>query len=205
MMLISPMERHPLLSSLGTNSDQCEKLGVDFLLVSKSGLIGIQRKAVSDLVASLRDTRLSRELDLMKQLDQAVLLIEGDWHWNRKGVHERSGYTLREYQGLLLSVQSFGVWVVTTQSIEETSNYLMQMEGWFSRTTHESLLRRPKAKVPEGIHILQYFDGISLTRAKAIYDYFGKVPLRWDVTKEEMLKVPNLGKITVEKLWKALQ
>jgi ERCC4-type nuclease len=140
----------------------------------------------------------------MTQLDQAVLLIEGHWHW-RNGVHIRSGYTLQEYNGLLLSVQSFGVWVVTTECIEDTAAYLLQMERWFAKSEHNSLLRKPKAKVPEAIHILQHFDGISLTRARAIYEYFGRVPLIWDTTREEMMKVPNLGKITVEKLWKALQ
>lgn len=203
-MLISPMEHHPLLSCLGTNSPECERLGVDFLILSPNGLVGIQRKAVADLVSSLRDGRLQRELRQMVELDQAVLLIEGSWKWNRKGVHERTGYSRKEYNGLVLSVQSFGIWVVTTESIEDSAEYLRQMELWFQKLEHESLLRKPKAKVPEAIHILSHFDGVSLTRAKAIYDHFGKVPLRWDTTKEEMLKVPHLGKITVEKLWKAI-
>lgn len=204
-MLVSPMEHHPLLSSLGMNSPECEKLGVDFLYLTMHGLVGVQRKAVSDLVSSLRDGRLQRELRQMVELDHAVLLIEGHWKWSKRGVHERTGYSRREYNGLVLSVQSFGIWVVTSESVEDTADYLLQMESWFAKPEHESLLRKPKAKVPEAIHILSHFDGISLTRAKAIYEWFGRVPLRWDTTKEEMLRVPGLGKVTVEKLWKAIQ
>lgn len=204
-MLISPMEQQPELKALGTSSPEVEKYGVDYLLLSPSGLIGVQRKAVSDLVASIRGDRLQREITQMAQLDQAVLLVEGNWKWDRNGRHTRSGYSRREYNGLILSVQSFGIWVVTTANVEESVDYLRQMELWFQKPLHESLLRKPKAKVPEGIHILQHFDGVSLTRAKAIYEWFGRVPLRWDTTPEEMLKVPGLGKVTVDKLWKAIK
>lgn len=204
-MLVSPMEQQPELKSLGISSSSVEPYGVDYLFLTPHGLVGVQRKAVSDLVSSLRDGRLQRELRQMVDLDQAVLLIEGHWKWNRRGVHERTGYSRKEYNGLVLSVQSFGIWVVVSDSVEDTAGYLLQMESWFAKPEHESLLRKPKSKVPEALHILSHFDGISLTRAKAIHEWFGRVPLRWDTTKEELLKVPGLGKVTVDKLWKALQ
>lgn len=203
-MLVSPMEQQPELKALGTSSSEVERYGVDYLMITPNGLVGIQRKAVADLVASIRGDRLQRELRQMTELDQAVLLIEGHWGWDKHGVHYRTRYTRKEYNGLVLSVQSFGIWVVTTESVEHTAEYLSQMEGWFSKAEHESLLRKPKAKVPEGVHILQHFDGISLTRAKAIYDYFGRVPLSWEVTKDQMLHVHGLGKVTVDKMWRAL-
>lgn len=199
------MERHPLLTCLGPTSPECEKIGSDFLFPSPHGLIGIQRKAVSDLVSSLRDRRLPREIVQMEGLDHAFLIVEGDWDWDWEGISRRTGYTLSEYRGLVMSMQIIhGIHVLTTDSIEETAETLRHMEVWFSKKEHGSLLRMPKAKVAAELHILQYFDGISLTRAKAIYDWFGRVPLQWTVTRKAMQDVPGLGKVTVDKLFKIL-
>jgi ERCC4-type nuclease len=200
------MERHPLLTTLGENSAECEKLGADFLFPSINGLVGVQRKAVSDLVSSLRDRRLPREIVQMEELDHAILIIEGDWQWNYEGISGRTGFSIQEYRGLVFGLQfEHDIRVLTTANVEETAEVLVHLERWFNKTEHGSLLRVPKAKVDPRLHLLQYFDGISLTRAKAIFDWFGRVPLRWDVTKEEMTAVPSLGKVTVEKMWKVLE
>jgi ERCC4-type nuclease len=198
-----------MLRLLGESSSEVEKYGADFMWTCPRGVVGIQRKAVADLVASLRGDRVQRELLQQEKLDQAIWLIEGDWDWRYDGsgrlVSEKLHYSFAEYQGFVMSIQNYGHWVVTTDDVSQTADYLVQAERWFQKTDHDSLLRRPKARVPQGIHILQHFDGISLTRAKAIYSYFGLVPLTWTVTREEMAKVPGIGKVTVEKMFKALQ
>ena len=204
-MLISPAEHNQLLKKLGSYSSEPERYGCDFLFINRTGLVGVQRKTCHDLVASLYDNRMARELTAMESLDQGVLLIEGNWEWYKGRSLVVKGYNKPQYYGVMLSIQAQGVWVAETEGIEHTAEWLRQAELWFSKSEHDSLLRRPKPKVPKEIHILQHFPGISLTRAKAIFTYFGRVPLRWDTTPEEMGKVPGIGKVTVDKLWNVLK
>ena len=196
-MLVSPAEHHPLLSNLGPVSSEVEAYGSDFLFLTKHGLVGVQRKALPDLVASLRDARLQRELVQAEKLEHFVLVAEGEWS-------DKLRISRAEYNGVMLSLQSYGVWTMTTRDTVETAELLRQMEGYFDKDSHDSLLRKPKSKVPPELHILQHFDGISLTRAKAIYDRFGRVPLCWACSEQEMLSVDGIGRITVDKMKKQL-
>ena len=185
-----------------------ESYGVDFLFPSKLGLVGIQRKTCADLIASVRGDRIQREIVQMCSggLDYAFLLIEGNWDWDDRAKQwgrNRSKYSQSEFYGFLLSIQSHGILIEYTEDQYGTAACLRTMEGWFNKDgDHDSLLRKPKAKVSPELHILQHFDGISLARAKAIYHHFGFLPLMWRVTREEMAAVPGLGKTSVAKLSK---
>jgi ERCC4-type nuclease len=212
-MLRSPAEHHTLLRTLGESSTLPETLGCDYLYVTNQGLVGVQRKRVDDLVASTRhDDRLSRELHQMRQLDQAVLLIEGDWGWNREGISTvvRGGYRRAEYQGLLLSVQSQGIWIVTTGSVEETSVMLVQMEGWFAKAQHSTLLARKKTrpghepKKAFALRVYQSVEGISYRRAETLYDTLGLV-VGLTVPEAELAAVPGFGKVLVRRLLDAFK
>jgi ERCC4-type nuclease len=176
-----------------------ETYGVDFLFPTKLGLVGVQRKTCDDLVASLRGDRMQREIVQMSSagLDYAVLLIEGQWGWS----HSPRTYTQAEFIGFMLSVQSHGILIMYTEDTSGTAKALTGIERWFNKDgEHDSLLRRPKARVSPELHVLQYFDGISLGRAKAIFHHFGKVPLAWICSKEEMVQVPGMGRKTVENM-----
>lgn len=205
-MLVSPAEHHPALRELGPYDSTVESYGVDFLFPSKLGLVGVQRKTNADLIASLRGDRIQRELVQMSSggLDYAFILIEGNWNWGQRNKWgSRNNFTQSEYTGFLLSVQYHGINLLHTEDQYGTATALRTMELWFNKPgDHDSLLRKPKAKVSPELHILQHFDGISLARAKAIYHHFGFLPLMWRVSREEMAGVPGLGKISVEKLGK---
>src|SRR5262245_28190388 len=131
-MLVSPAEHNHLLARLGNYSSEPERYGCDFLFINRTGLVGVQRKTVSDLVASLYDNRFQRELVMWEGLDQAVLLIEGDWKWYKGRSLTVRGYNKPQYYGLMLSVQAQGVWVAETEGIEHTAEWLRQAELWFS-------------------------------------------------------------------------
>lgn len=206
-MLVSPAEHHPALRDLGPYDSTVESYGVDFLFPSRMGLVGVQRKTPSDLIASLRGDRIQRELVQMSSsgLDYAFILIEGNWNWESRSKKwgPRSNFSQAEFAGFLMSVQNLGVMILYSEDQHGTATVLRTLEGWFNKTgDHDSLLRRPKAKVSPELHILQHFDGISLARAKAIYHHFGFLPLMWRVTRDQMAGVPGLGKVSVERLGK---
>lgn len=210
-MLVSPQEHDPLLRALGQSHQLCERLGVDFLFYGKTGLIGVQRKRVDDLVASIRgDDRLARELGQMESLSQAVVCIEGAWRWKPNGESLRvRGFTRAQYHGVILALQAAGVWVMTTADTAETAAVLAQAETWFAHAEHDSLRRRKKpGGSREGdwrdAHLLSSFEGVSLKRAKAIREHFGRVPLRWDCTETELTAVPGIGRVTARRLLASL-
>lgn len=201
---------------LGEYSALCEQLGADFLILSKRGLIGCQRKEQTDLVASMRSSdRIAREISLLKSesLEQAVLLIEGTREWGERqrwmtdsrGKPRRvdTGFTRAEYRGVIMSVQAQGIWVIETYDKEDTIATLLQLEDHFSRGEHTSLFRRPKPKSTgdlkrdAGIHLLQSIPGWGYTQAKNVYDHFGKVPIATTVTDIELKAIKGLGPVRI--------
>jgi ERCC4-type nuclease len=211
MLLVSPAEPK-LLRDLGETSTLCEERGVDFLLTSPAGLVGIQRKEVRDLVASIRDDRICRELGQSKDLTQTVLLVEGDWRWQANGQSLTcDGFSRSQLDGLLLSFQANGWWVLQSANIKETCEVIQRVKNWFSRGDHLSLLTRPKSRAPWGthknrewgIHVWQSFDGIGVKVAGDLYDALG-LPMQWTVSEKELLGVKGIGKGRVKKLLAAL-
>lgn len=202
------------LRALGEVSLKTEEYGCDFLYVTRVGLVGVQRKEYGDLLASVTGDRLYRELLLMKRLDQAVLLVEGRPQWTNDGqLLSRQQWTLAQHVGLLSSIQSEGVWVHYTSNLAESAMVLQRVAGWFNKDTHTSLLSRPKPQTSWGFrtdvdwacHVLMSFPNIGPQTAKNIYHHFGNcVPLRWECTEEELMKVPGVGKVRAKKLMEAL-
>jgi ERCC4-type nuclease len=202
MILVSPAEPAAIRTHFEVSSS-CEQHGADFLFSSPHGMIGVQRKEVRDLVASIRDDRIARELGQSKQLAQMVLIVEGDWKWRRNGESARmEGFTRPQFDGLMLSFQQHGWWVLHTATMADTVRTIHRCVSWFTKDTHDSLLVRPKPKSVWGtatnrdwaIHLLQSFDGLGVKSAAAIYDHFGRVPLIWTANEKELLEVPGVGK-----------
>lgn len=216
-MLISPAE-HNFLAKLGKVSSVPERYGADFLLNSADlGSVGVQRKEVNDLIASVRDGRLAREVAMMKALGQGVFVIEGELRWTSDGVLlSRQEWTRAQHYGVLWSLSLDGYWIFSTASMEETFFFLSTFTRWLKvpSSKHRSTRTRPgpigkatwgKADNRDwGVHILQGFDGIGYDLACRIWDKFNGLPLRWDVSAEELSTVAGIGKIRAERLIAAL-
>jgi hypothetical protein len=52
---------------------------------------------------------------------------------------------------------------------------------------------------------LQGIPNIGPGVAGAVFDHFGRVPLRWDVTEKDMMGVAGVGKKRVEQMMAALR
>ena len=201
------------LQGLGTYSPLPEQFGADFLIPCPVGMVGVQRKEIHDLIASRGDGRLARELAQMKQLDIAILLVEGRLKWTSDGVlsSSRSRWTRNEHLGLLFSIQSTGIWVNSSEGLTDSREYLAALEKWFMKATHKGIMTRPKPTTlwgtrndrDWGIHVIQSFDGIGPGVAGAIFDRFG-LPMQWTVSKEELEMVPGVGKKRAGRMWETL-
>ena len=220
-VLVSPTEP-ALIRATGLTSSVPESRGADILIASRHTMIGIQRKQFpGDFMSSMSDGRLSDlALKLAVSVQIPILVLEGQPKWTRDGVlvdDRVRRFTLTQLDRWLLSL--FAVYGVThfwTRSVPETANLITDFEVWASRPEHgSSMLHRPgpsgesrdiRGKVSErnrAIYMLQALaEGVGPDVAGRIYDHFGRVPLRWDVSAEEMGGVETVGPKRVQALSK---
>jgi DNA excision repair protein ERCC-4 len=213
-MLVSPAEPREL-REIGNVSSSPERHGCDFLFFGKHiGMVGVQRKEINDLIASLRDDRLTREIPLLQKLDVGILLIEGRIEWTNDGflLATSSQFTKAQYRGILWSLQSAGLWTSFTDSLTETITYLLSLSRWIAKDRHTGLLARStKASVKSEygtkddrawqIFVMQSFPGVGYEKAKAIVDHFGGLPLAWTGRLDE---VDGIGEVTAARLGRLL-
>jgi ERCC4-type nuclease len=199
----------------GVSSLITEDYGVDFLWESELGKVGVQRKQFpSDFLASVHDGRLNREYSMMKELDLAILMLEGQPHWTTDGnlVRERNdkrnGWTKTQHRNYCHSVQLRGIHVVYTDNVGDSIQYLLDLQLWSNKVDHNSLDTRPGpvgsgwarvTNVDYQYHLLQGLPGVGPKLAKAIIDTVG-MPFGLYVGKEELMKVPGMGKGKAENI-----
>lgn len=219
-MLVSPTEPLPI-RALGRVHSLPEKRGVDVLFAAGGRWVGVQRKEIRDLVASVRDGRLHREVQQMttnlasRGLGIAVLVVEGRFAWTVDGEWVEPGWrwTRRQHRGLLWSVRSKGIWVEVTADANDTADLCRDLQAWASKDRHSSLDHRPgpvglwgKATTREyACHLLQGFDGVGPELANRIVDHFGRLPIGWLVTAADLEEVPGIGKVKAKRLIGALE
>ena len=205
MIYVAPTEP-PSLKAIGKVSSLPERVGADVLFFARGHKHAIQRKELKDLLASIADGRLAKELSQMRTsvAGHRLLIVEGKTQWSIDGkLLGTFGqyWSLRQWCGMLWSVHEAGCDVMQTQNLEQT----IQAVGWFvdwAGKDHRSLKQRPglgkgmwgtNASDPEWISwCLQSIPGISSVLAQRIYETVGN-PLTLRVTKEDLLKVEGLG------------
>lgn len=218
-MIVSGLEPDAL-KALGTVAGVPENYGADILIVERGIKVGIQRKQFpGDFLSSLADGRLYEQLHALQELDHAFLLIEGFGRWTLEGelVHDTfTHFTKKQYHGLIASVQmEFGIAVMQVRDLGETCIYLVHLEEWLQKETHNSLRTRPgpprtawgtRDNRAFGLHFLQSFPGVGVELAGRIYDHFGGVPVDWAVADWKALTVvPGIGKEKAQRIWKVLE
>lgn len=97
----------------------------DYLLFDQDGhSIGIERKEITDLLRSMTERKMKRQLESLSQFDQGILVIEGHWTVRDGNLHvgsKRPGWRPQSVQAILLSLQEqTGVKVLHTANYEET-------------------------------------------------------------------------------------
>lgn len=197
-----------------------EKYGVDFLWwrdagPSARGWCGVQRKEVADLMASVRDGRLAREVKQMAPLAHAMLVVEG--RVDRVGsvvTVGRAQMDVAHWDAVLWGVQEEGIKVQFTTSTYETCLAVARYEAWTQKLAH-SALRGTRDPVPRNswgkstnrdyqIHLLTGLPGIGEELAGRIVDHFGKLPWTWTVTEEELCQVQGIGPKKARRMMEAL-
>lgn len=213
-MFISPTEPKAL-HDLGAISMLPEDHGVDIMWSSKLGTVGIQRKVFpGDFISSIKDGRLNLEYQQMKQLDVAVLLLEGRQQWNTDGeLYGAYGNTGRGYswsrtqhRNYLTSVQLRGIQVQTSDSITDTIDYINALRLWSDKGDHSSLDSRPSRPATSDAYytvsngdyvrwLYQSLPRVGPKQAGVIYERLGVI-FGLKVTEEDLIMAvgPSLAK-----------
>lgn len=228
-LLMSPAEPVSVRSAFEVRGIQFdssplpERYGVDMLWHTRGAWWGCQRKTVSDFVASLLDGRITREVAQMRcRVSMPTIVLEGRVSFTTDVDREQmvllgSGFgqtvTRRQWRGLMWTLASKGIHVASTANIADTVVYVAEMMAWTSKATHTSLTARPKVIESAwgqptdrdwGVYLLQGFDGVGAGLAGAVFDHFGRVPLRWDCDEADLLAVDGIGPGRASKLMGAL-
>ena len=216
-MLISPTEPYKI-KEVGTVSSIPERNGCDMMIIKRGKRTGIQRKEFpSDLLASLSDGRLYKQLHQMEALDRAMLVIEGYGRWTSDGeLMDIRAFNKAQLHGLIFTCAfEFGVEVFQVRDMGQTIELLNHLDVWAGKKSHTSMRRRPgPAKDSWGklgnksyaLHFLQSFPDVGPELAERIIEHFGRVPVRWEIEgPEDLMLVKGIGKIKAQKIWEVLK
>lgn len=190
-----------------------EEKGADILLYTDSGLLGWQRKQIPhDFITSVTDGRFARLLPLITKSCAFYRLInEGEFkYWpdqtvflgkTRDGKRIPCRFTRKQVHGILNDIDI--VWNVPvrwTEDIDDTVMYLRSVRDFMSAKKHVGLFSRPKVRgawyVPSSeetqLWLLQGFGGIGPSTADKIIRHFGRIPIKWICSVDELAQVDGV-------------
>ncbi len=221
-IFVAPSERDQYIRGVGDRfSNLPEQYGCDIIWRAREQWWGIQRKEVKDFFASVQDGRLAKELQQMRgHLAIPLVVIEGRMNWsadNDDGILMHSTYgqtiTRKSFHGMLFGITHEGANVFFTENTRHTAAMVKHLAAWSQKANHTTFQRRPGPEIGSSWgkasnldwakHLLQGFPGIGAGVAEDIIRHFGRVPLRWDVTPAELIKVPGVGKARAKALIEA--
>lgn len=190
-----------------------EPRGVDFLWLDAAGdWRGVQRKELSDFLASLDDGRLAREIAQMNaHVTMPTLVLEGRLQYANGSLLTKGwtrNVTYASFQRRLLTISNRNVAVFFTHEAAQTAEWIMAFHAWTMQESHETASHRPKPTNDWGkltnadwqVHLLQGLDGVGAKTAKAIVETLGRCPLKVDATVAELMTVPGVGRATARKI-----
>jgi ERCC4-type nuclease len=171
----------------------------------------VERKTIPDFCTSIKDGRLFQQAKkLAMGKVPACLILEG-----RKRDFKETDFSPQAIQGILLSLSlSFRIPILRTKNYQESAAVMLQC---FKQLTKDKLeeqrfyprpipfKRKRQVLLKQRIHILEGFPGIGVDRAERLLMKFGNLYGVFMAGNEELLKVPGLGKKTVERFMEILK
>jgi len=213
MYLVSPTDRELLaamrLKVSAMSHRLPEQYGADVLTaVEGRGKLAFQRKQFpDDFIASLEDGRITREVSLIKHAEYPVFLIEGWPSFTADGnllASYISRWTKRQLRNVMRSLwYTQGIVFERTDNMSDTVDAILEFESWVRGEKHKSLVTRSKNPTRDSWGLankrdmarffLQGIPGIGSAIAEQIFDHFGRIPLKWDCSEDELRGVLGVG------------
>ena len=208
-------------------TDRCEvSLGFDFLLYTNRGEFPIERKQIpEDLIASVRDGRLQRELIAMREISSMVLiLLHGKFRFRGENLIMRGQrqWTKTGIRNLLRSLQLMeGAIIETAETDQDLVRIVNEWQEYLDAPVHRSIRGRPRIdqdySVPIRMERIRYFyaglptsDGermrsLGIQKAKELQKVFPNPIDLYPATVDQIMSVKGFGKNTAECIYKFLR
>ena len=186
------------LSLMGVNL-RLEQLSVADYVISKR--VGIERKSSKDFTDSIKDGRLFKELKVLIETYERVILILEEDPFKGSNLNENAIY------GAITSIiLNLGVTIYRTKDTRETAMFLYQLAKKEQSEGNTTLkLRFDKAPV-ELSRILKYIiagiPGVNSLRAKNLLKEFKTLQNIFNSDIPDLTKVENIGKKIAQDIYK---
>lgn len=152
------------------------------------GDIIIERKTISDFIASLLNKRIIRQLKELKQYDKKILIVEG---YEEQDIYNKINENA--IRGFILSiVLDYNIPIIMTKNYKDTANFLIVLGKRTNKKFKEISLRFKKKSVSKKEQlqfILEGFPGIGPASAKKLLKKFGTIKNVINSNKEELEEV----------------
>ena len=192
-------------------SDKIETpLGFDFMLYTENGVVGLERKKVpGDLISSIEDGRLGREILAMRDECQImVILLHGTMRFNPNGtlrLGRRTSYRwtdkgIRNIKRTLEFVE--GCYIEYARNNIELVAVVNELQDYLDDDTHLSMkgrtpLRSDWIKSTYYERVRYFYDGlpgVAVVGAKKLADRFPTPLELYSASIEEIMEIPRMGK-----------
>ncbi len=158
-----------------------------------------ERKTLPDLLASIKDGRIFRQVcRLASSPYRSVIILEGS-----SSDILQSQMSREAIQGVLIQISIFlRIPVLRAKDAEETAKLILftrnqsqKLSGEVNGTRHFPH-KRPQAKHKTQLYILQGIPGIGPKRAQVLLDHFASVEAVFSASEEELLHVGGINRKT---------
>lgn len=181
----------------------------DFQLCTMRGPIPLERKAIpGDLIASVSDGRLARELRAMREVSRFyTVLLHGRLTFNKDGELVMRGHghkwTRKGVRNLLRTIELFeGARLEWAETDEELVEVVNEIEEYFNKTHHLSLRVRPALDsnwlAPTREEKVRYFyqglPSISAVRAKTLAGKYISPMDLYTASIEDIMELSGFGR-----------
>jgi ERCC4-type nuclease len=190
--------------------------------------IGVERKTIHDLIASIDTGRLSGHQlpGLMDDYYRVYLVVEGMWKEGQTGevlvrrgrewrmlTHGQRHYSVAGVWHYLCTLEEMtGVRVRVSPTIRTTARIIEHLAGWWGKEwdKHHAHMAMHKPPPPTAfltppsflMRIAAELPGVGWTRAKAVDVHFTGSPRRmWEADVKEWQKVEGVGKVVAKAVW----
>ena len=135
--------------------------------------VGIERKALSQLLVDMHSGQLCKQLDKLRYaVDIPILLAEGYWRVGNDGKLLDSNYTWDDVWDQLQTIQDeFGIRLQLTHDIQHTASRVDRLQKYYQKEAHLSAHRKGSSDL--GVVTLCSIKNIGPKTAKSLLDYFG--------------------------------
>ena len=155
--------------------DRVEDLVIDYLVVGDARKFAIERKKIPDLKDSVKDGRLWRQLDVLKNYEKdgyiPILVIEGNLWWYRNkriiGVREWIGYQI----GIML-YDIPAIHIISKKDFVWLLERLREKAGKKTNRKRTVIKRRGRTILDERLDMLMQISGIGEVNAKKLIGKF---------------------------------